>query len=545
MAAKAKGRPPRQHSAASRSNLQNITDPMPGQKEWSVDNLPDILYIFRPTAPQVRSQSNLPIKPSPWGSGPDLRIFDILPDRISTNVEEFRVEAWMRMDRRIQLHDITDRMHPEFRIANNALQQRGVRFRQAFDILSWGSGNKQTKVVADQLEKEMQARGIDPTLNSTRGLTPGLINLALGEAGGRVPVPEAYGHRFRAFAKEQQKLIQQLETMKQSIMLPHTFATQQDMVTQQFFMVQPLVSPGDMQHIVPGSACPTYPLSQLVTQFLASTAEISHHEHHGMIFENSQAYENEQGNDGDTSVGIGSYAAGNVLDNDTSHNRFSQQLIEQEDITLQNSDGMRVYVSQHMQNDAQSESDDSEMTDIYDDNSERCGEEQESASDWEERDGDGSKVNIPDASDGAPILPLEDDIYPRIPYYGGPLEVETEPTTPTKVRASRVPIERMMEQYIDIPYFWKLEMFEAMRTIQAVMPPIHPNDTLPGEMVADEWELFPTIPGPLHDSLDFSDGQQEPTEYEKMERAMKYHREYDIDIDYCEQLRASYGHNFT
>ncbi|EEH06946.1 conserved hypothetical protein [Histoplasma capsulatum G186AR] len=134
----------------------------------------------------------MPLKLSPWDSGLDLRIFDILPDRISANVEEFRVEAWMHLDRRIQLHDITDRMHPEFRIAKNALQQCGVRFRQAFSILSWGSGNKQTQVVAEQLEKEMEARGIDLALNSTCSLMPGLINLALGEAGGRITVPEAY-----------------------------------------------------------------------------------------------------------------------------------------------------------------------------------------------------------------------------------------------------------------------------------------------------------------------------------------------------------------
>ncbi|PGH08597.1 hypothetical protein GX51_01117 [Blastomyces parvus] len=419
MAAKLKGRPPRQHSAASRSDLRNVTDPIPGQAAWSVDNLPEILYIFRPTAPQIRSLSKLPTKPSPWGSGPDLRIFDILPDRISANVEEFRVEAWMRLDRRIQLHDITDRMHPEFRIANNALQQRGVRFRQAFNILSWGTGNRQTMVVAEQLEKKMEARGIDMSLNSTRGLTPGLVNPALGEAGGRIPVPEAYRQRFHAFAKEQEELLRQLTTVESPGMLSDTSSTQ-----------------------------------------------------------------------------------------DTQHGTMS--------------------------NDAQSESDDTEMTDIDDNNSRGCEEEHESGSDWEERKEDGSEVVY---------LPLQDDCYPGIPFYDEPLEV-AGPTTPTKVQASRVPIELLMERYIDIPYCWKLEMFQAMDKIQALMPPTHSNNLLEGQIVADEWELFPIISDTPCDYLDFNDLGDVPAEYEKMEKAMKYQREYSIDIDYCEQLRDSYGQNW-
>ncbi|KAL2361292.1 hypothetical protein RJZ56_005831 [Blastomyces dermatitidis] len=427
MAAKLKGRPPRQHSAASRSDVRNVTDPMVGQTEWSVDNLPAILYTFRPTAPQVRSLRNLPTKPSPWGSEPDLRVFDILPDRISANVEEFRVEAWMRLDRRIQLHDITDRMHPDFRIANNALQQRGVRFRQAFNILSWGTGNKQTKIVAEQLEKKMQAKGIDISLNSTRGLTPGLIDPGMGEAGGRIPVPEAYRQRFHAFAKEQEELIRQVTTMEVPVMLYDTSRTQE---TRQLA----IVPPGALQYGTMGT-------------------------------------------------------------------------------------------------DAQPESDDSEMTDIY--NSRGCEEEHESGSDWEERKGHDSEVVG---------LPLHDDCYPGIPLYEEPFEV-AGPTTPTKVQVSRVPIELLMERYIDIPYCWKLEMFKTMDKIQAVMPPTHPNDILQGQIVADEWELFPIISDPPCDYLDFSDLGDVPAEYEKMEKAMKYQREYGIDIDYCEQLRDSYGQN--
>ncbi|KAL2219872.1 hypothetical protein M432DRAFT_606857 [Thermoascus aurantiacus ATCC 26904] len=124
--------------------------------------------------------------------GQYLREIPVLPDNISSNVEEFRVEAWMRLDRRIRLCDITNRMHPMFRIKPNALQQRGVRFRKAFSMLAWGSGNKKTAELEAELVKAMIQKGIDPALNSTRGLTPGLINPELGEAGGRIPVPAQY-----------------------------------------------------------------------------------------------------------------------------------------------------------------------------------------------------------------------------------------------------------------------------------------------------------------------------------------------------------------
>jgi hypothetical protein len=80
-----------------------------------------------------------------------------------------------------KLQDITDRMHPDVRIEKNALQQRGVRFRKAFNMLAWGSGNKKTAVMEAELVEKMRQKGIDPAANSTRGLTPGLINPALGK----------------------------------------------------------------------------------------------------------------------------------------------------------------------------------------------------------------------------------------------------------------------------------------------------------------------------------------------------------------------------
>ncbi|KAI5293127.1 hypothetical protein KEM56_006126, partial [Ascosphaera pollenicola] len=92
-------KPPRQHSAEVQSE-DNVTDPVEGQEDWSIENLPEILYRFRrdSSQSQVRRDLNIPTKPSPWRNSPKLRVFDILPDRVSSNVEEFRVEAWMRLD---------------------------------------------------------------------------------------------------------------------------------------------------------------------------------------------------------------------------------------------------------------------------------------------------------------------------------------------------------------------------------------------------------------------------------------------------------------
>ncbi|KAM5440132.1 hypothetical protein McanMca71_002751 [Microsporum canis] len=187
-------RPPRQPCRAGTDDPENYTDIIPSQSSWSFDNLPDILYVFRgPDRP--RGNPNIPYKPSPWKNSPPLRCFSILPDRISSNVEEFRVEAWMRMDRRIQLRDITDRMNPKFRIFANTLQQRGVRFRQAFSIASWGVSSKQTDTAIEIIRAKLIKANVDLSKNTTRGVTPGLKFLDQGETGGRVPTPKQYAKR--------------------------------------------------------------------------------------------------------------------------------------------------------------------------------------------------------------------------------------------------------------------------------------------------------------------------------------------------------------
>ncbi|KAJ9302731.1 hypothetical protein DTO271G3_105 [Paecilomyces variotii] len=186
---------PRQHSVKAVHDPRNVTEFREDQANWSWENLPEILYTFKP--PRVPRQPE-PAKMSYQIHGQFLRDLPILPDCISSDVEEFRVEAWMRLDRRVRLVDITQRMHPEFRIKPNALQQRGVRFRKAFNMLAWGSGNKKTLETEAELVNKMRGCGIDPGDNSTRGMTPGLICPALGEAGGRIALPEQYSRRSSA-----------------------------------------------------------------------------------------------------------------------------------------------------------------------------------------------------------------------------------------------------------------------------------------------------------------------------------------------------------
>lgn len=111
----------------------------------------------------------------------------MLPRQISSQVEGWRMEAWFRMDRRIKPQDFLDRIHPNCNIGIEELEYRRRSFRKDFKVALWGSGSS---IAA--LTRELKARGIDPAWNTTRGLTPGLIDPAKGEAGGRVPLPGSW-----------------------------------------------------------------------------------------------------------------------------------------------------------------------------------------------------------------------------------------------------------------------------------------------------------------------------------------------------------------
>ncbi|PYI09983.1 hypothetical protein BO78DRAFT_404502 [Aspergillus sclerotiicarbonarius CBS 121057] len=186
------------------AELGDFTSFHPDQQYWSWENLPDILYQLKPIG--SKSKVEPPTMSYPI-NGKYLREIPVLPDHIASDVEEFRVEAWMRLDRRIRLSDIIDRMGDEFRIAPNALQQRGGRFRQAFRMLAWDSGNKLSRDLEADLLRALIEHGIDPILNTTRGLTPGLINPAIGEAGGRINLPSTYSPEKRKKRKRSTRTV--------------------------------------------------------------------------------------------------------------------------------------------------------------------------------------------------------------------------------------------------------------------------------------------------------------------------------------------------
>lgn len=167
-------------------NDDDLTAYHPDQAHWSLRNLPDIIYVLRPTAEHYKSRAKIP-KTTYEIFGKIVNDFPMLPLQISSKVEGWRAEAWSRMDRRITPEDIIDRVNPKYQVTTADIQMRRYRFRQGFRLGAWGSGSS-ISAVARLLEKA----GISPELNSTRGLTPGLIRPELGEAGGRVPIPESW-----------------------------------------------------------------------------------------------------------------------------------------------------------------------------------------------------------------------------------------------------------------------------------------------------------------------------------------------------------------
>jgi hypothetical protein len=167
-------------------NNDDLTAYHPDQAHWSLQNLPGIIYVLRPTAEHYKSRAKIP-KTTYEIFGKIVNDFPMLPRQISSRVEGWRAEAWSRMDRRITPEDIIDRVNPKYRVTTADIQMRRYRFRQGFGLAAWGSGSS-ISAIARLLEKA----GINPELNSTRGLTPGLIKPELGEAGGRIPIPESW-----------------------------------------------------------------------------------------------------------------------------------------------------------------------------------------------------------------------------------------------------------------------------------------------------------------------------------------------------------------
>lgn len=175
-------------SAADQPDMDDKTAPHPDQEGWSIISLPDILYVLRPGTANAKCRHRVHSNVGPV-FGKMLRNLPVLPNRISSHVEGWRLETWMRLDRRITSQDIIDRVNPLFRVNINDhdVEYRRHLFRQKFHIAYWGDQKSMNEIC-----RMVKYTGRDPKLNSTRGLTPGLISPAEGEAGGRIPLPPTH-----------------------------------------------------------------------------------------------------------------------------------------------------------------------------------------------------------------------------------------------------------------------------------------------------------------------------------------------------------------
>ncbi|KAL8941010.1 MAG: hypothetical protein Q9216_002490 [Gyalolechia sp. 2 TL-2023] len=179
---------------------------------WAPNNLPDILYTLFPPAewkdfrlaklPDAKFDKDGHVVFEQWPAVPNkpqkLLNFPHLPDQIGSQEWWFILEAWKRLDPRIRWRDITMRIHgPSRPLTHNNIQMNMSRNRSKWGMVSWCTTrlhenyNKARHEALNALSVEQVTR------NTTRGITPGLKDPALGEAGGRVPVPDHIGRTGR------------------------------------------------------------------------------------------------------------------------------------------------------------------------------------------------------------------------------------------------------------------------------------------------------------------------------------------------------------
>ncbi|KAI4177691.1 MAG: hypothetical protein LQ343_000154 [Gyalolechia ehrenbergii] len=188
--------------------------------------MPNVLYMFRPPPNWItfkRTQANARKLPPPkrdvhgniiyeqWPMDPNkpqpLLDFKHLPDRVGTREFWWVFEAWRRYDPRIRWKDIWMRQERSHRSSNptgNGIHMLVMRNRASHKMVTWTTDNGPSSR-ADWINEMTDQQRQD---NTTRGLTPGLINPALGEAGGRVPLPDLIkgaGEQKRKVGERKQK----------------------------------------------------------------------------------------------------------------------------------------------------------------------------------------------------------------------------------------------------------------------------------------------------------------------------------------------------
>lgn len=164
------------------------------QAEWSVDNLPEIIYAFDP--PDNYYHANMlrepPLKPYTV-HGVKVRDIPILPDRISPDPEGWLYECWCRFDPRINYkRDIEPRIRPDQRPDYpTRFSQSRLRFRQDCHLLAWAVKGKHHEKDRNTIINVGMNRGVDvKATNSTRGLTWGLADPTKGAASIRIHIPD-------------------------------------------------------------------------------------------------------------------------------------------------------------------------------------------------------------------------------------------------------------------------------------------------------------------------------------------------------------------
>ena len=116
--------------------------------------------------------------------------------QIALDEHWWRIEAWRRLDPRITYEDISMRQRPKDgvrsaesqRAEHNRLYVRVRSNREAFSILNWYPKPNTGLEYTDRIRARFSPQQLRD--NSSRGVTPGLINLEKGEVpGNRVPIP--------------------------------------------------------------------------------------------------------------------------------------------------------------------------------------------------------------------------------------------------------------------------------------------------------------------------------------------------------------------
>lgn len=88
------------------SSISLYTSPFPHQTEWSMDNLPEILFFIKPRPIERDSSRCMKLRDD------NVNILDsaVVPDYVSVSIPEWLIGAWLRLDPTLNLSHIRARM---------------------------------------------------------------------------------------------------------------------------------------------------------------------------------------------------------------------------------------------------------------------------------------------------------------------------------------------------------------------------------------------------------------------------------------------------